>query len=75
VCKAIRKRAKEITQIGDHIFKHPELGFKEFETAKLVQHTFKDLRLSYESEVAITGVIADLGGNTNGPTIGVMGGA
>jgi len=73
VRKAIRKRAKEITQIGDHIFKHPELGFKEFETAKLVQRTFKDLGLKYESEVAITGVIADLKGNAKGPTISVMG--
>lgn len=73
VRKAIRKRAKEITQIGDHIFKHPELGFKEFETAKLVQRTFKDLGLKHESEVAITGVIADLRGNAKGPTISVMG--
>jgi amidohydrolase len=73
VRKSIRKRAKEITQIGDEIFKHPELGFKEFETAKLVQHTFKDLGLQYDAEVAITGVIAKLEGNAKGPTISVMG--
>jgi len=73
VRKAIRRRAKEIAQIGDQIFKRPELGFKEFETAKLVQRTFKGLGLPYESEVAITGVIADLEGNTKGPTISVMG--
>lgn len=73
VRKAIRKRAKEITQIGNEIFKHPELGFKEIETAKLVQHTFKDLGLQYDAEVAITGVIAKLEGNAKGPTISVMG--
>jgi len=73
VRKAIRKRAKEIMQIGDQIFRHPELGFKEFETAKLVQGTFRKLGLSYESEVAITGVIANLEGNSKGPTISVMG--
>ena len=73
VRKAIRNRAKEITRIGDEIFKHPELGFKEFETAKLVQRTFKDLGLDHESDVAITGVIAELEGNAKGPTISVMG--
>ncbi len=73
VRKAIRKRAKEITQIGDQIFRHPELGFKEFETAKLVQRTFKGLGLPYESDIAITGVIANLEGKGKGPTISVMG--
>ena len=73
VRKAIRNRAKEITRIGDEIFKHPELGFKEFETAKLVQRTFKDLGLDHESDVAITGVIAEIEGNAKGPTISVMG--
>jgi len=73
VRKAIRKRAKEIVQIGDQIFRRPELGFKEFETAKLVQRTFTKLGLLYESEVAVTGVIASLEGNSKGPTISVMG--
>jgi len=73
VRKAIRKRAKEIVQIGDQIFRRPELGFKEFETAKLVQRTFTKLGLSYESEVAVTGVIANLEGDSKGPTISVMG--
>lgn len=73
VRKAIRRRAKEIVKIGDQIFKRPELGFKEFETAKLVQETFKKLGLPYESEVAITGVIANLEGNSRGPKISVMG--
>jgi len=73
VRKAIGKRAKEIMQIGDQIFRRPELGFKEFEAAKLVQRTFTKLGLSYESEVAVTGVIANLEGNSKGPTISVMG--
>ncbi len=73
VRKAIRNRAKGISQIGNQIFKHPELGFKEFETARLVQRTFKGLGLPYESDVAITGVIANLEGNAKGPTISVMG--
>jgi len=73
VRKAIRKRAKEIVQIGNQIFRRPELGFKESETAKLVQQTFRKLGLSYESRVAITGVIANLEGNSKGPMISVMG--
>ena len=50
VCKAIRNRAGEIQQIGDAIFRHPELGFKEFDTAKLVAKTLEKLTLEYESE-------------------------
>lgn len=73
VRKAIRKRAREITRIGDQIFKRPELGFKEFETAKLVEDAFARMGLDYEPEVAITGVIANLEGNSKGPTISVMG--
>lgn len=71
--KAIRKRAREITQIGDQIFERPELGFKEFETSKLVQESFGKLGLDYESDIAITGVIANLEGHSRGPTISVMG--
>ena len=73
VRKAIRNRAGEIQQIGDAIFRHPELGFKEFDTAKLVVKTLEKLRLEYESEIAVTGVIANLEGNSKGPTISVMG--
>lgn len=73
VRKAIRKRARDIVRVGDEIFKHPELGFKEFDTSRLVQRTFKGLGLRYESEVAITGVIANLEGAAKGPTISVMG--
>ena len=36
VLEAIDKRAAEIIEIGDTIWKNPELGYKEFKTAKLV---------------------------------------
>jgi metal-dependent amidase/aminoacylase/carboxypeptidase family protein len=32
--KAIDRRSKEIIEIGEYIWKNPELGFKEFKTAR-----------------------------------------
>ena len=43
VLEAIDRRAEEITGIGDAIWKKPELGYKEFETAKLVEQKYKEM--------------------------------
>ena len=35
--KAIKRRSKEIIDIGEYISKNPEFGFKEFKTAKFTE--------------------------------------
>ena len=50
------------------IHRHPELMYEEFQTSKLVQDTLKELKISYKSDIAITGVVGSLG-NGNGPCI------
>jgi metal-dependent amidase/aminoacylase/carboxypeptidase family protein len=40
VYAAIDKRASEIIGLGEQIRQHPELGFKEVKTARLVEETF-----------------------------------
>ena len=41
VCEAIDRRSEEIVALGETIRKNPELGFKEFKTARLVEETFE----------------------------------
>ena len=56
---AIDKRASEIIGLGETIRRHPELGFKEFKTARLVEDTMRGMGLSPKGGLAITGVRAD----------------
>lgn len=73
VCEAIDRRREQICRIGDHIMVNPELGFKEFETAKLVAKTMDEFGVPHETELAITGVKGVLKGKKNGPTVALIG--
>src|SRR5262249_36623581 len=73
VCEAIDKNAERVIAIGETIRKHPELGFKEFKTARLVEETFNSLGLASRSGLAITGVRADARGAKPGPTCALLG--
>jgi hypothetical protein len=46
VYAAIDRRADEIIGLGEQIRRTPELGFKEFKTAKLVEETLAKIGLS-----------------------------
>lgn len=73
VCRAIDQRREEIVGVGEAIMDHPELGFKERQTADRVCEVFGRLGLPYESELALTGVKARLSGGGDGPTVALMG--
>jgi len=73
VCKAIDDRRQEICEIGEHIWRNAELGFKEFQTSNLIAKKFESLGLNCEKNVAITGVIGRMEGRGDGPTIAVIG--
>src|SRR5215208_6364947 len=73
VCDAIDRRAAELTAIAEDIYLHPELGFKEFRTAKIVSEFFDRLGLPHRDGLAITGVKARLQGGSGGPTVAVLG--
>src|SRR2546426_4069617 len=60
VYQAIDQRGEEIIGLGEQIRRHPELGFKEVKTARLVEETFKKLGLAPRSGLALTGVRADV---------------
>ena len=71
---AIERRAEEIIGLGETIRRHPELGFKEVKTARLVEETLGRLGLAPKTGLAVTGVRADLAGRGgDGPTFAVLG--
>jgi amidohydrolase len=74
VYAAIDRRAEEIIGIGEQIRMHPELGFKEFRTARVVEETLGRLGLAPKGGLALTGVRADVAGRAGaGPTFALLG--
>ncbi|MCZ6635815.1 MAG: amidohydrolase, partial [bacterium] len=73
ICEAIDRRQRQIERIGDHIMVNPELGFKEFETAKLVADTMEEFGIPHETGLGITGVKGVLRGKKPGPTVALIG--
>lgn len=73
VCAAIDKRKGQIISIGQDIYAHPELGYKETRTAAIVQRAFEELGFDYQKGLARTGLRADLKGGADGPKLAVMG--
>jgi amidohydrolase len=73
VCQVIEDNKDKIIGIGNEIFAHPELGYKEYKTAQIVKDVFNELGLSYRDEIARTGVIALANEKKKGPNVAVMG--
>src|SRR5947209_4554581 len=74
VWQAIDRRRDEIIGCGEQIRRHPELGFKEFKTSRLVEETLGKLGLSPKAGLALTGVRADVAGRAgDGPTFALLG--
>lgn len=73
VLEAIDRRAAEITEIGDTIWNNPELGYKEFKTAKLVESKYEEMGWTYKNKIAITGSKAYLKQPGPRPTVGIIG--
>ncbi len=70
----IDRRAEEIVRVGEEIRRHPELGFKEYKTARLVAQTFEKMGLTPRTSLALTGVRADATGRKgDGPTFALLG--
>jgi len=73
VIDAIESSRDEIIGLGEDIFHHPELGYKEHRTAGVYQAILEHLGLGYEGGIAITGSKAVLAGRDSRATVGVMG--
>ena len=57
-----------ILAIRRELHRHPELGYEEVETSKLIRRTLDELGISYRHPIAETGVLATLG-DGDGPCV------
>jgi amidohydrolase len=67
----IEKIKAEVVKIRRFIHMNPELGNREFETARLISTTLQPLGLEVRTGVAKTGVVAVLRGSQPGPAVAV----
>jgi amidohydrolase len=72
-CAAIDQAQSELFDLGDDVFNHAELGFKEQRTAGLVAERLRGLGLAPRERLAITGVKAVAESGTPGPRVAVLG--
>ena len=73
VCEAIDRNRERIIGLGERIRRQPELGFKEFKTARLAEETLSQLGLKPRGGLALTGVRAEAAGVKDGPTFALLG--
>lgn len=69
----IDRRRDEIIALAEDILRHPELGYREFRTAKVVKEKLEELGLEPKTGLAVTGVRADIDSGRVGPRIAIMG--
>ncbi len=73
VIKAIEDNKELIIDVGRDIYSTPELGYKEFKTTEKVANFLKNLNLTVESNIAVTGCKSILESGKEGPNICIMG--
>ena len=69
--KAISKNLNTIIDLRHQIHQYPELGNREYKTAKLVAEHLRSLGMEVETDIAYTGVVGVLKGNKPGPVVAV----
>jgi len=69
--KVISKNLSTIIELRHQIHQYPELGNREFKTAKLVADHLRSVGIEVETDVAYTGVVGVLKGGKPGPVVAV----
>lgn len=72
-CAEIERRGDELVRVAKTILSHPEPGFREEKTSRLVADKFREMDIPFQNGIGITGLKGMLEGGTSGPTVAVMG--
>lgn len=72
IISIIDSHADELNALAEDIYEHPEQGYHEYRTAKLVADFLSRLGLTPQTELAVTGVKASIG-TGSGPNIALIG--
>jgi len=71
VDQAVARLTPELTEIRHRIHQNPELGNREFETARVIAAYLRRLGLAVDTGIAYTGVVGVLRGGKPGPVVAV----
>lgn len=69
ISRQIEQHFSEMVDIRRYLHKHPELSFKEFNTADYIANYYRNLNIPVETNIGGNGVIATLEGKLPGKTI------
>ena len=70
---AIDARSTWLINTAKTILDHPEAGFQEVQTARLVSEKLNELGIAHETGIALTGLKGYIRGGAPGPTVAVIG--
>jgi amidohydrolase len=70
---AIESRSAWLIDIAKTILDHPEAGFQETTTARLVSDKLHELGIGHDTGIALTGIKGYIRGGKPGPTVAVIG--
>lgn len=73
LCAAVEKHRREILETSDWVWKHPETGFKEFQTSAYMEKLFEDAGYTLVRAGDIPGFYADIDTGKPGPKVLIMG--
>ena len=71
VYRIIDEMKDSIISLGDELYQHPELGFKEFKSKEIIVNELNKHNIAIEREYFETGFEVSIG-NGNGPVIGLI---
>lgn len=71
--EAVDGKREEIIAFGEALYKHPETGFKELETARLVAEEWKKVGVTAAALDDIPGIKVTVDTGRNGPGVAVLG--
>ena len=70
---AIDARRTWLIDTAKTILDHPEAGFQEEKTARLVSERLNEIGIAHETGIAMTGIKGYIRGDVPGPTVAVIG--
>lgn len=73
VKETIARNADAITEVGEHIWKNPEPGYREVKTSAYLAGKMEELGLKVKRNLALTGFRADIDTGRPGPVLAVLG--
>ncbi len=70
---AIDARRNWLVEVTESALRHPETGFREVKTSRLVHESLAELGIPHENGIALTGIKGYLKGGSSGPTVALIG--